>query len=116
MPLKVVTGFLYAFILLISFEFIAPAFSHATPVESEQQACIHSENHKTLFISSLYEKTEEERTEEEKEKFISIELADFSQLATLLSQSHTPNAPPQSPEQAFDPQPPLFKLFCVYLL
>jgi hypothetical protein len=77
------------------------------------QLSFHSPHSKPSLSSLLFEKTEE-KTEEDRNQFLTVELADFTQLTVCLSLVHTPSISISSLEQASDTQPPLFKRFCVF--
>lgn len=77
----------------------------------------HHKNHKLLFSHILLGKAEEgEASEEEADKFPGVEMADFSKLTFWLVKIHSPDFCAFSFAQYFDPAPPLFKLFCVFLI
>jgi hypothetical protein len=78
------------------------------------QISFHSPHSEPSLSSLLFEKTEEEKTEEDRSKFLTVELADFTQLAVCLSLVHTPRISFSSLEHASDTQSPLFKRFCVF--
>jgi hypothetical protein len=104
-------------VLLISFQCISAAFFSAEEAGNDTHSvAIHSKHPKSSF-SIIFEKTaEEERAEEEGDKFFAIELTDFSELAHLLSQGYTPQINVTPYEQRIAPQHQLFKLHCVFII
>jgi hypothetical protein len=117
MPFTVTISLIRTVLLLITFECITPVFVQPVPPDTGQTTLRAKSDAGSLFASLIFEKMEEEeKNEEERDKFLSIELADFTKIAILLSQVHTPQVPQQRIEHRFDLTPPLFKLFCVFLI
>jgi hypothetical protein len=100
----------FTFAILISFQCVAAAFlsedSHAPDTSG-----IHAQHHQSVFTSFLFEKTAEE---EERDKFVAIELVDFSQIAVLLAQVYTPHIHHTPFEQRVETDIELFELHCVF--
>jgi hypothetical protein len=101
-------------IFLIAFQCITPAFA------SQNEAYIlhstmHNQPNQNSFFSLIFEKAEEERNEEERDRFMMVEIADFSKLSILLSLVHTPHILIQSYEHRYD-RPSMIMLFCAYLI
>ena len=103
-------------ILLISFQCISAAFFTVQGSGNEvHAAALHSKHQKSF--SMIFEKAaEEERSEEEGDKFLAIELVDFSKLATLRSLGYTPHINSTPYEQRIAPQHQLFMLHCVFII
>jgi hypothetical protein len=103
-------------ILLIAFQCISTAFFSVVGASNDDhQTALHSKHQKSFAM--IFEKAaEEERAEEEGDKFLAIELADFSKLAILRSLGYTPHINSMPYEQRIAPQHQLFKLHCVYVI
>lgn len=108
---------LQVIILLISMECVLPAVSvegHSITSDVNIQP-VHQKSNVGLFL--LKTEKEEQNEEGEKDKTLLIELADFSSLSALLSNAHTKRIDLTSlDEHQFDLHPPLFKLFCIFLI
>jgi hypothetical protein len=115
MKVTIAESLICLIILLITSQSVSPALLLPDSIDS-LQTNFHSSQSKASLASILFEKTEEEQTEEERCKYLTVELADFTRLAVYLSLVHTPNIPFLSLEQHFDTQPPLFKRFCVFII
>jgi hypothetical protein len=115
MPLRIIIGLVRLVIVLITFECITPAFASAYN-SGPHEITIHTKAQQGSFLSFIFEKSEEEKSEEARDKFMLVELIDFSQLATLLSQEHTPHISIIPFEHRFDIKPSMFKLFCVFII
>jgi hypothetical protein len=108
----------WAVILIMTFECISSAI--AKPADASiQHVTVHSKTEKpSVFAAMLSERAEEtERNEEERDKIFSVELADFSKIATALSISHSPLSQLNFHETSYRAQPKrLFAIFCVLLI
>ena len=99
----------------MTFECITAVFVQAESGDIHNTT-LHSKSSSTsAFLSIVSEKTEEERSEEERDKFTSIELADFSKIAIFLSKVHTPQVY-FVPYEHSSVQPSLFMLNCAFLI
>jgi hypothetical protein len=118
MSLKIAISFVRIVIILMTFECITAAFVVAPGEDSSASLSVHSkQNSSSLLYSFVFEKAEEEeRNEEENNRFLAVELADFSQIAFLLSEVHTPQIKTDHYQQVTDHQPELFKLFRVFII
>jgi hypothetical protein len=117
MRAKITSGVVFLVIMLMTFECITAAFI-PTEQAKEGKTSIHSSSKpSSLFGAYLCERTEEEeRSEGERDKFLTIELVDLSRIATFLSFAHTPHHTFAPYEHLFGEQAQLFKMFCVYLI
>ena len=103
-------------ILIMTFECITAVFAQAESGDVHHTTLRSKSSNTSAFLSIISEKTEEEeRSEEERDKFCSIELADFSKIAIFLSKVHTPQVYFVPYKHRFD-QPSLFMLNCVFLI
>jgi hypothetical protein len=116
MPIGIVKNLVRLVILLISVECILPTIIQEQASNSQQHLTIHAQSTKSTFLSLVFEKSEEERSEEERDKHVSVELADFTKQAIFLSWTHTPLISFISFERYLDSQPPLFMLFGVFII
>jgi hypothetical protein len=112
---KVTSGIIFLVIMLMAFECITAAFIPNERSEPGKTSIHSSSKPSSVFGTYLCERTEE-RYEEERDKFVTIELIDLSRIATLLSFAHTPLNTFTPYEHLFGDQPKLFKMFCVYLI
>jgi hypothetical protein len=115
MKFKIAESVVCLVILLITTQSVSPAFflSHKT---NSHRIAFHSAEPNSSLESLLFEKTEEENNEDDRAKFVTVEIADFTRLAVYLSQVHTRNKPFVSLELRFDTQPPLFQRICALLI
>ena len=73
-------------------------------------------HHKLFFSNILLEKAEGEKSEEEGDKFIGVDLVDFSELLICLLEVHTPHFCNFSSSQSFDASQPRFNLLRTFLI
>lgn len=116
MSLTILKGLVQLVTLLITFECVTPVFATldgtcATQVSLSSKKISHS-----LLNTAAFEKAEEEPVEEERDKFLPVELADFTRIATLLAKVHCPRAHFVAYEDRFDSHPALFKLYHAFLI
>lgn len=117
MSFRIAINLLRLVLLLITIQCVTPVFAKAQSRDYHRIIAEHKSDHTSLFSAVLFEKMEEEKkSEEEKGRFLTIELLDFSTIRTLLSQAHTPDFHISLVLDRFDLQPPLFTLFCVFLI
>jgi hypothetical protein len=104
-------------ILIMTMEWFGAAIT-ACPVDSHQKVSIHSKVAKSFFASILVQTAEEEteKSEEERDRFIGVELIDLTRVARLLSISHSPQVHIKPYEQHYDVRPSLFTLHCVFII
>jgi hypothetical protein len=116
MSLRLVKCTVHVVILIMTFQCVTAAF--ATTPGRFSSAKFHTKAaNSSIFSSLFYEKIEEEReNEEEKDKFLTIELADLTRIAIVLSHVHTPHHLIQNPDWQFNLKPSFSKLFCIYLI
>ena len=103
-------------VLLISFECIVPAFISDGGDHIAVEKNINPTPQKGLFFSSYLETAEESEWERDRIKFLPVEIADFSKLKIHLSKVHTLLIDRIHLELHYDPLPPLFKRFCVFII
>jgi hypothetical protein len=116
MSLRITRSLIRLILFLITFQCVSPILV-TTESAGFHRFTIHRKSDHSIFSSVLFEKMEEEeKNEEEKDRFISIELLDFSTITTVLSQAHTPPTHFTLVVDRSDHQPALFTLFCVYLI
>jgi hypothetical protein len=117
MSVRIAKNLIRLVLLLITFQCVSPVLAKAESRDSHHFIVSRKSDHSSIFSSVLFEKMEEEeKNEEEKDRFITIELLDFSTITTLLSQAHTPDTHFTLLRDRYDRQPRLFTLFCVYLI
>lgn len=115
MAIKVAKSLIHLIIVLMVFECFVAAF--ATPHSIDfNHTSIASKSSGSILSSALLAETEEERSEEESSKALAVELEDFTKIASFLSQIHTLQEQFILDEQRDDHQPPLFELFCVFII
>ena len=106
-------------VLLMTIDLAGAAFT-AFPFHSEGKTSYQSKHSNSSGVAfMLFEKEAEEETEkneEDREKFLGIELVDFSRAAVLLSNIHAQGLLFTPYAQLFSVRPPLFVLHCVYLI
>lgn len=115
MSSKVAKSLIQIVILIMTFECITAVFAQAESGDTHNTTLHTKSSNTSGFLSIVSEKTEEERSEEEYDKFTSIELADFSKIAVFLSRVHTPQVY-FVPYEHRSHQPSLFMLNCVFLI
>lgn len=116
MSLRIAKSLIRLILFLITFQCVSPILA-TTESSDFQHSTIQRKSDHSVFSSVLFEKMEEEeKNEEEKDRFITIELLDFSTITTVLSQAHTPQTHFALVVDRSDHQPALFTLFCVYLI
>jgi hypothetical protein len=113
MKVRIPDSLLCLVIILIASQSVSPALFLPSGIDSHQLT-FHSPHPESSLSSLLFEKTEEEKTEEDRSKILTVELADLTQLAVCLSLVHTPRISFLSLEQESHTQPLLFKRFCVF--
>lgn len=107
---------IFLIILIFTFGGIAPAFSQTSSPDSFHTT-VKAPSQKCSLFQLVFEKEEEDKNGFIlKNNSIAVELADFSRLPFLLSQAHTPEVNFISFYHQFDSHPPLFNLFCVFLI
>jgi hypothetical protein len=100
----------------MTFQCITAVFA-TTPAHSSSAKFHAKAASSSIFSSLFYEKIEEEReNEEEKDKFLTVELADLSRIVIVLSHVHTPHHLIQNPDWLFNLKPSFSRLFCIYLI
>jgi hypothetical protein len=117
MSLTILKGLVQLVILLITFECVTPIFTVFDGEHASHFSLSSKKPASSLLNTVAFEKAEEERGKEERDKFLPIEIADFTRIATLLAEVHTP----RSHVISFDyyrceSQPALFKLHHVFLI
>lgn len=107
--------------VLIAIDLVGAAFT-ALPVHHVANLSYHSKGASAAagLAYILFEKKAEEETEKveggERAKCMGAELVDFSQIAILLSEIHTPRAHLTPYQHNFSIRPSLFTLHCVFLI
>jgi hypothetical protein len=105
-------------ILIMTCECVSAAVFSSTGSDIGRLA-YHAKNTKSSVSTSvLFEKAEveSERGEEERDKVFTIELADLSQIAMVLSHFHSPRVHFIPNEHRQNSHPPLFELFCILII
>jgi len=115
MLLKTSKYLIIVVVLLMTIDFVGAAFT-AFSIHREGKTNYQSKPSKSSAIAFVLFEKETEKNEEEREKFIGVELIDFSQVTILLSKIHTPGVHSPPCEQQFSIRPPLFALHCVFLI
>jgi hypothetical protein len=109
--------FVYMVIFLMIFECITAAVIQPEAGNSFFTSIHCKSSIPSLLTSSIFEKTEEEeKGEEERSRFVTIELADLTEITAILSRAHTPNTHHTLFEHWFDHHPSLQTLFCVFVI
>jgi hypothetical protein len=117
MVLRITKCLITLVIALMIFECVNAAFIQPQQIESAKASFHEKNNNASVFSTILCERAEEEeKSEQERDRFVTIEIADFSQIAIVLSEVHTPVIAITPYEHRFDIQPSLFKRYCVYLI
>lgn len=116
MSLRVLKGLIQLVILLITFECVTPVFTSFEGNHTRHFSFNSKKTASSALGTIAFEKAEEERTEEERDKFFPIVIADFTRIATLLAEVHTPRSHTIVFEDRCDSQPALFKLHRVFLI
>jgi hypothetical protein len=117
MPLRITKSLIRLVLFLIAFQCVSPVLAQVECSDFHHTIIKNKPDHSSVFSSVLFEKMEEEeKNEEEKDRYIAIELLDFSKITSLLSKAHTSNPDFTFSHGQYDRQPALFTLFCVYLI
>lgn len=116
---QIITQVMRVVLLVLLFQFAAPAFlSVATPGMSGVQnksVCYHT-HHNSLVIP-LFLKEKEEKEKEGKQEGIKLTpLIDFSIHSLVLTESHEALLNHLPYQFRYDYQPPLFSLFCTFII
>ncbi len=108
-------------LVLMLFQFIAPAFINAVCQNDESQpdtVAYHTENSTLIFPQFLKEKeeTEEESSHLEDSHFDLVPLIDFTDHSFVLTESHETKFTPLLYRDRYDVSPPLFTLHNSYII
>jgi hypothetical protein len=104
-------------LLLITFECLSPVLAKAESTNTQHSLIKNKPHHSSILAGFIFEKMEEEeKSEEERDKFLAVELADFTRITILLSAIHTPNTHFATMDEGRYYQPSLFQLYCVYII
>lgn len=115
MRLRSFTYLIRTVLILISFQFLAPAFLTDSPVipTANYVNFLHKHSGQTASFASLLEKTEKESEEEERDKFLAAEILDlFTSYAQRITASQTILSYQAASEHL--QELPLFDLYCIY--
>jgi hypothetical protein len=115
MSLQIAKHLMRIALILLMFQFVAPAFIVAS-IESNTSQDSHVLNKgfaHSRFDTSFFEKEEKESEEDEK-TFISL-LLDFSELHNYSLSASQTNSQLSNTSKHLQ-APPLFKLFCVFII
>jgi hypothetical protein len=114
-PTNLKKSIILTVVMLMAFQFITAA---VVPAERSQKssAFYHPDSKPNSCFAFLAEKTEEGRSEEERDKLDSFELLDLSRIAFTLSIAHTPPAHTVWYEHRSVSRPLLFKINCNFLI
>jgi hypothetical protein len=115
MAIKIARGCIQLIIVLMIAECCMAVF--ATPRSTDfNYKSIGSKSSKSILSVALLAETEEEKGEEEGNRSCTIELEDFTKITCFLSKIHTPQRQFVLIDHRNDHQPPLFELFCVFII
>lgn len=115
MPIKVAKSLIRLIIVLMFMECFVAAFATPASLASNSKS-ITKKSFTALLCSALLAEIEEEKSEEEADKALTVELADFTKNISFLSRIHTPHQQFMVYEHLDDHQPSLFKLNCVFII
>jgi hypothetical protein len=117
MSLGITKNVIRLVILIMAFECISAALTPVTANDTGNAATFKKPSVSSLLSSVVLEKTEEEQKgEEETDKFTTTILVDFSRVAFELSHVHTTNIRDISLLQPFNIERSLFRLFCTFII
>lgn len=116
MPVKIAKVLIRLIILLLTFECVSPAFSVDDAADSRETTLHQAHVSGPLSIEFLFEKEEEERTEEERDHFTSVVLVDFSRVANSLRIHFKAHTNILFDEHRQGASGGLFRLFCIFLI
>jgi hypothetical protein len=116
MSLRFLKNLVQLVILLITIECVTPVFSSFSSNPQAQISFTSKKDHHSLVGTVSFAKAEEQRVEEEHDKFAPVILADFTRIAILLAGEHTPRIHLRSFKNRFISHPALFKLYNVFLI
>ena len=115
--LNAVVHLLRILVLLISVEYILPAFVIAEHRISDETSIQASPDELPFGLFFPGKAEQKEKSEEEaKDRFFTVELSDFSKLAIQLSKAYSHLVDFTFVKQQDDLQSVLFRLFCVLII
>jgi hypothetical protein len=119
MQLRTCKNFIRFVLLLIVFQFLS---SSIAPESGSEPSIVHKTIHiqfqKSLALSFFFEENKNEREEGNEENRLShsIELIDLSLIPQMLTRIHAEVTVPLPVENHYKLQPPLFKLYSVFII